>query len=238
MAVSAVNYILKELYWEADGGTACFAYPLPTSREKIHNANFLGAALLCRAYKFSGDKKFLEAALKVACFSAAKQKEDGSWDYGEDSTQHWIDNFHTGYNLCALKTICEYAGTSEFEPHIRRGFEFYQQHFFTEEGAAKYFHNRTYPVDIHSVAQSLITLATLGNNENGGRELAKSVLGWATRNMWNDKSLFYYQKYPALTIKTSYMRWSQAWMLLALSILLAQLSVKQQRTSANGQMTN
>ena len=30
------------------------------------------------------------------------QRADGSWWYGEDSKYHWIDNFHTGYNLGAL----------------------------------------------------------------------------------------------------------------------------------------
>ena len=88
------------------------ATPLPASailflhcETRVHNANFLGAALLCRVYKHSGEKKFLEPALKVARYSAAKQHDDGSWDYGESPTQRWVDNFHTGYNLCALRSI-------------------------------------------------------------------------------------------------------------------------------------
>ena len=220
MAVSAGEYILNELYWTEGDFIAGFSYPLPSLRTRVHNANFLGAALLCRIYKHSGDKKFLAPALKVARYSAAKQHDDGSWDYGEFSTQRWVDNFHTGYNLCALRSICQYGETSEFEPHIRRGFEFYRKHFFEKDGASKYFHDRTYPIDIHSVAQSIITLLTFKDLDENNVNLAHGVFRWAMTNMLNYHGYYYYQKVPYYTNKIPYMRWSQAWMLLALSTLL------------------
>ena len=199
---------------------AGFSYPLPSLRGRVHNANFLGAALLCRIYKHSGEKKFLDPALKVARYSAARQHADGSWDYGEASTQRWVDNFHTGYNLCALRSICEYAETSEFESHIRRGFEFYRNHFFREDGAPRYFHDRTYPIDIHSVAQSIITLLAFKDLDENNVKLALSVYRWAMNNMWDKRGYFYYQVLSLYKNRISYMRWSQAWMLLALSTLL------------------
>jgi hypothetical protein len=220
MALSAANYILKELYWEDDSGAACFAYPVPSSRSRIHNANFLGAALLCRACKASADSRFLEPALKAARYSASAQNQDGSWNYGEDATQHWIDNFHTGYNLCALQAIATYGEISEFEQHIRRGFGFYKERFFTDAGAPKYFHNRTYPIDIHSAAQSIITLVTLESKENDGVAMAGNVLRWTVDNMWDERGYFYYRVYRGFKIRTAYMRWSQAWMLYALASLL------------------
>ena len=220
MAASAAEYILNELYWTEDDSSAGFSYPLPSMRGGVHNANFLGAALLCRIYKHSGETKFLEAALKVARYSAALQHADGSWDYGEASTQRWVDNFHTGYNLCALRSICEYAGTSEFEAHIRRGFEFYRNHFFREDGAPKYFHDRTYPIDIHSVAQSIITLLAFRDLDENNVSLALSVYRWAMNHMWDERGYFYYQILPFYKIRISYMRWSQAWMLLLYLTLL------------------
>jgi hypothetical protein len=220
MAASAAEYILNELYWENGDSIACFSYPLPSSRTQVHNANLLGAALLARVHKISGENKFIEPALKVARYSAANQHEDGSWDYGEHSTQRWVDNFHTGYNLCALRGISEYAATSEFESHIRRGFDFYLKHFFREDGAPKYFHNSTYPIDIHSVAQSIITLLTLKGFDEGSSKLAGSVFGWVMTHMWNNEGYFYHQVLPFWKNKISYIRWSQAWMLLAISTLL------------------
>jgi hypothetical protein len=220
MSISAAEYLLNELFWTAEDATAGFSYPLPQLQSSVHNANFLGAALLCRAYRQSGEKKFLEPALRAARYSVSRQHEDGSWGYGEHATQRWVDNFHTGYNLCALRDICLYAETSEFEPNIRRGFEFYRRHFFREDGAPKYFHNRTYPIDTHSVAQSIITLLTLKEFDGNNFNLAYHVFKWAMTNMWDKTGYFYYQKLPFYTSRVSYMRWSQAWMLLALSMLL------------------
>jgi len=220
MAASAAEYILKELYWEEDDFTAGFSYPLPSLRTLVHNANFLAAALLCRVYQLSGDKKFLNPALKVSRYSATKQHDDGSWPYGEHPTQRWVDNFHTGYNLCALQTVCRCAKTSEFESHIHSGIKFYIKNFFRDDGAPKYFHNRTYPLDIHSVAQTIITLLTFKDLDDNTASLSHTVFAWAMNNLLNCSGHYYYQKLPYYTIKIPYMRWSQAWMLLALSTLL------------------
>ena len=224
MAVSAAEYMVKELYWSEGKSVAGFSYPLPSIRTQIHNANFLAAALLCRVYKHTGDKKFLTPALRVARYSAKRQRSDGSWDYGEAPTQSWIDNFHTGYNLCALHSIGEFAATTEFESCIRRGFDFYRAHFFLKDGAVRYFHNRTYPVDIHCVAQSLITLLAFKDHDADNLRLAQLVFDWAMKHMWDERGFFYYRLLRLCTIRTSYMRWSQAWMLLALSVLLCELN--------------
>ncbi len=228
MAASAAEYILKELYW-THGEFAGFGYPLASMRHDIHNANFLGAALFCRITRHTGEKTFIQPALKAARYSASKQHEDGSWTYGELSTQQWVDNFHTGYNLCGLQSIQRSLETSEFDPHIRRGLEFYRKHFFRADTAPKYFHDRNYPIDIHCVAQSIITLLAFKNFDPGIISTADSVFRWAMDHMWDDRGFFYYRVLRFCTIRTSYMRWSQAWMLLALATLLSEsdLAVKQ-----------
>src|SRR6266436_3248720 len=234
MAVSAAEYILNELYWTDSSSVAGFSYPLPSLRVQIHNANFLGAALLCRVYKHSGEEKFLGPALRVASYSAAKQNADGSWSYGEAPSQRWVDNFHTGYNLCALQSICQLTETTEFEPCIKRGFEFYRSHFFREDGAVRYFHNRDYPVDIHCVAQSIITLLALRELDPVGIPLARSVFRWAMNHMWDDRGFFYYQVFRSYTNQISYMRWAQAWMLLAMSTLRCESDVALGCSEAQG----
>lgn len=219
MAVSAAEYILNELYWE-EGKRAGFSYPLPSQRGEVHNSNFLAAALFCRVYKHTGDDRFLTPALRVARYSAAKQHADGSWYYGELRSQRWIDNFHTGYNLCALRSISLSLDMIEFDSQIRKGFDFYRARFFRRDGAARYFHDRTYPIDIHSVAQSIITLFTFRDLEPDNISQAHLVLQWALNHMWDDRGFFYYRVLRLATIRTSYMRWSQAWMFLALATLV------------------
>lgn len=218
MAVSAAEYILT-LYW-SDGEDAGFGYPLPSVRNQVHNANFLAAALLARAYSYIKREAFVEAALKAARCSAAKQLADGSWRYGEANSQRWIDNFHTGYNLCALRALSNYLPISAFEDSIRRGFAFYREHFFLPDGSVRYFHDRRYPIDIHAIAQSILTLVRLSDLDSGNLPLAHSVLQWALEQMWDERGFFYYRKLRSHTNRISYMRWSQAWMLLAMVKLL------------------
>lgn len=219
MALSAAEYILGELYW-TDGSASGFAYPLPSVRHQVHNANFLAAALLARAHVYTRKEKFLSPALQAARHSTAMQQADGSWYYGEATSQRWIDNFHTGYNLCALQALAGYAGTTEFDSAIRQGFAFYRRHFFVEDGFVRYFHDRTYPIDIHSLAQSIITLAQFCDINSENLRLAHSVGNWALAHMWDERGYFYYRRLRHYTNRISYMRWSQAWMLLAMVVLL------------------
>lgn len=223
MARSAADYILADLYWTEGDKVAGLSYPLPSMRHQVHNANLLGAAFLCRVHRLTGERKYLDPALRIARYSASAQRDDGSWAYGEAATQQWVDNFHTGYNLCALQQIAHLLGTDEFESRIRRGFSFYKSHFFREDGAPRYFHNKTYPIDIHCVAQSIITLLAFRKQDPANLPFALEVFKWAKTHMWDDRGFFYYRVLRGCTIRTSYMRWSQAWMLLALATLLSEL---------------
>lgn len=220
MASSAAEYLMKELYWTGNGSVAGFSYPLPSVRPQVYNANFLASALMCRVYKHTGEERWLGPALKAARYSASKQRADGSWVYGEYPTQQWIDNFHTGFNLSSLRSIGRYAGTSEFEPHLQRGLDFYRKNFFCESGAVRYFHDRTYPIDTHCVAQSMITLLDLEDLDPAGVPLANSVFRWAMNHLWDDRGYFYFRILRLCTNRISYIRWSQAWMFLAMSTLL------------------
>jgi hypothetical protein len=219
MTRMAVEYISNELFW-SDEKSAGFCYPRPGLKEHIYNADLLGAALLARMAQVSGDKKYLEQAMAVARYATSCQNEDGSWYYGERPESRWIDNFHTGYNLMALKGLKKYAKTDEFDVVIRKGFDFYCQHFFRKDGAPKYFHNRVYPIDSHCLAQSIITLEALKGLNTGAHEVALAALGWGLKNMWSSQGYFYYQKNHFYTNRILYMRWTEAWMLLALSELL------------------
>lgn len=228
MAESAAAFILDRLYWMDGDYAAGFGYPLPSVRDQIHNANFLAASLLCKVYKHTGRKEYLDVALRCTRYSVARQHEDGGWDYGEARHQRWIDNIHTGFNLCALQSVSESVGTTEFLPALRRGLHFYLRNFILGDGAVRYYHNRTHPIDSHCVAQSIITLKALCCLESGNEALARSVLHWALAHLWDDRGFFYYRRLRSLTIRTSYMRWTQAWMFLALATLVSAPTVCEQ----------
>jgi hypothetical protein len=76
------------------------------------------------------------------------------------------------------------------------------------------------------VAESIITLLTFKDIQPDNVALAHSVIRWAMNHMWDDRGFFYYRVLRSYTIRTSYMRWSQAWMLLAMSMLLCETSAQ------------
>src|SRR5262249_43795193 len=142
-------------------------------------------------------------------WSVRRQRADGSWPYGEAANQQWVDNFHTGYCLVALRE------TGWFPEAAQRGFEFWGQMFWLPDFEPKYYHDRRWPVDIHCCAQGILTYLAFG-------ELAKAnrVAEWALKNMWDARGFFWYQRTPWWTNRIAYMRWSQAWMYYALSELI------------------
>jgi hypothetical protein len=219
MALSAGKFIIKGLNISEGNKGICFSYT-PLDRAQVHNANLLGAAYLARLYSVSRDTEFLDHALSATRFSIDRQASDGSWPYGETRTQKWIDNFHTGYNLVALHKISQYAKIDEFEDNLHRGYQFYKKNFFVDGSLVKYYHDRLYPVDIHSIAQSIITLMELNKLDRSSRDIAFSVCNWGINNMRSKEGFFYYQKKRYCKNRISYMRWSQAWMLLALATFL------------------
>lgn len=227
IAESAANYLLDKLYFN-DSKSVGFSYPLPAIRTEVYNANFLGAALFARVYRLTGRQEFLEPALAATRYSVARQQEDGSWFYGIGQHQRWIDNFHTGFNLLALQTIAHSLCTSEFNDNIRRGFAFYRACFFRDDGAVRYFHDRTYPIDSHCVAQSILTLLAF-KEDPGALPLLQSVLDWAMAHLRNEQGYFYYRALRSCTIRTSYMRWTQAWMFLALARLVSEVRDREPR---------
>jgi hypothetical protein len=230
MAVSTGHFLLSGLNISKNDDGICFSYT-PFDRSRIHNANLLGAALLARLYGATGEINFLEVATEAVGFSVSKQNEDGSWPYGENRNQKWIDNFHTGYNLVALKKFSEHSGNGVFIESIRKGYDFYIKSLFTTNCIPKYYHDRTYPIDIHSIAQSIITFAEMERMESGSLDLATSTCNWAVKNMQTKQGYFFYQQGRFFKNRISYMRWSQAWMLYALAAYLKNTYARKSKES-------
>ena len=149
--------------------------------------------------------------------------EDGSWWYAEAPKYHWIDNFHTGYNLDSIEIYTHATGDKQFVPNMEKGLEFYKAHFFEENGRPKYYHTRAYPIDIQCAAQSIDTLALLGVGDPQSLELSKKVALWTINNMQSRKGYFYYRQYPMATAKTPMLHWGQATMFKGLAELYLRL---------------
>jgi hypothetical protein len=221
IAESACQWILNLPREKTDRGT-CISY-LADRQSSIHNANMLGAGLLARIGAKTGNEEFRRVARSAMEYSCARQRSDGSWWYAEAPNHQWIDNFHTGYNLDALRFYLDSTADEEFRPNLVKGLEFFKDRFFESSGRPKYYHSRTYPVDIQCAAQAIDTLAWFSDFDSACLLLAEKVAGWTIRNMQDSDGHFYYRQYPLMKAKTPMLHWGQATMFKALSqLFLAQ----------------
>jgi len=214
-ALEVAKFISSRLLTEADG-RRFFAY-IPGETAFVHNASLWGAAWCAFAGQQLGDTAMVEQALDVARQSVSEQGADGSWVYGARHHHQFIDGFHTGYNLEALALIRDALDTSEFDASIELGLAYYRDHFFTEDGTAKYYHNAVYPLDMHNFTQAVFTLLKVGGTAED-IALCEKVMHRGIELMYLPRQgRFVYQKHRWYTNKIDYMRWTQAWAYYALA---------------------
>lgn len=221
-ARSCCDFFLNDLNRTYDDeGNFSFSYS-PLDKSVVFNASLLGSRLLARVYNATGENTLIEEARKSVAFACSHQRSNGSWGYGTYDFHQWVDNFHTGYNLECLSDYMNFSGDRAFEVHLNKGFEYYINTFFTEEGIAKYYNNSVYPIDVHAPTQLIITLSKLGKFQEN-RALAEKVLSWTIDHMQDPEGYFYYQINKFFTSKIPYMRWAQAWVFLAFTIYLKEI---------------
>lgn len=218
IAESACSWILQ-LPREKTARGDCLSY-IAQLQSSIHNANLLGAGFLARAAKHTGSEEYRRVARSAMEYSCSRQLPDGSWWYAEGPKYHWIDNFHTGYNLDSLQFYLDATGDEEFRPNLEKGLAFYKNHFFEDSGRPKYYHTRTYPVDIQCAAQAIDTLALFSEYDPACLELAQKVAAWSIHSMQDLEGYFYYRQYPLMKAKIPMLHWGQATMFKALAHLL------------------
>ncbi|MCX7763009.1 MAG: delta-aminolevulinic acid dehydratase, partial [Candidatus Kryptonium sp.] len=221
-ARSICDFILRDLNSTKHPEGLCFSYT-PLDKSCVHNANMLGASFLAEVGSLTGEKQLIEEAILRMDFSVNKQTENGAWFYGEFEYQKWIDSFHTGYNLISLYKFYKSTNEKRYLESLEKGYRFYLDNFFLEDGTVKYYHNRIYPLDCHAFAHALITLKTLFFlNESKSRNLLDKVFNKTIELFWSKNGYFYYRVNKFFVNKIPYMRWVQAWMFLALIELLNQ----------------
>jgi hypothetical protein len=221
VAKSICNWVTKLPREETDSG-ACISYQADR-QSSIHNSNMLGASMLARTAKLTGDSKYLKIAAEAMLYSCSRQLPDGAWYYGEQDNNHWIDNFHTGYNLDSLKCYIDNTGDKSFDDNLRRGFKYFTSTFFEASGRPKYYHNRVYPVDSQCASQAIETLANFAEYDETSLPLGIKVAKWTIENMQDRDGHFYYRQYPLMKAKAPMLHWAQATTYKGLTLLLCKM---------------
>lgn len=201
-----------------DGSDGFYYGYVPGDPTFVHNANLWVAARVAEAAAATGDNLLAANALRAARTSVAMQEDDGSWWYGTRPHHRFVDGFHTGYNLEALVRLQGALGTTEFQPSIERGYDYYKRHFFEPNGAVRYFAGKRWPEETHSSCQAIVTLVRVGGSRD--HALALKVEGYMIDNFYDvGRECFIYRRSRLLRNGVDYARWSQAWAFYALAIL-------------------
>jgi hypothetical protein len=115
------------------------------------------------------------------------------------------------------------TGETTFDECLARGIRFFRTRLFEQDGRPKYFHDRTYPIDIQCAAQAIETLATLEDDGPEALSQALQVADWTIRNMQDRDGHFYYRDLGWRKVTTPMLHWGQGTMVKALAVLLGRL---------------
>ncbi|HSK64155.1 MAG TPA: hypothetical protein VK893_09945 [Pyrinomonadaceae bacterium] len=221
VARSVCEFLLRDLPRTVETESElCFSYA-PNSNTRIFNASLLAAEVLAGVGEITDDSTLCATAERAARYVVNQQQPDGSWTYGTETTQSWIDNFHTAYILFSLKRIIAACALgAEFQVALRRGYRYWTETFFLADGWPKYYHNDPYPVDAHAAASAIVTLLECHDLDERAVTIAQQVASWTIQHLRDKRGFFYYQRRRFYTVRKPYIRWTQAWMLYALARLL------------------
>ena len=215
------DFILNDLnQTDETSDELCFSYS-PLDHTRVFNASLMAAEVLGTVGGMLQEASLCDLAMRATRYVIRRQHADGSWAYGTDGHQAWTDNFHTAFMLTSLSRLIESCGArDELEPALARGYEFWKERFFLGNGWPKYYPDRLYPADVHSAAAAIVTLVELRGRFPATLDLAKQIATWAIVNLRSPHGFFYHQRKRFYTNRIDYMRWSQAWMMYAISRLI------------------
>lgn len=216
---SICDFIIKDLPKTEFEDTLCISY-VTFMKLLIHNANMIGASLLSRTYYFTKEPMLFELSGKAMKYSCNAQLDSGAWYYGESDNGRWIDNWHTAYNLDALKCYIDSTGDNTFDENLSIGYKFFKNNFFYPNGKAKYYHNTLSWVDIQAASQAIDTFCYFSKYYVDALAMAQKIAVWTINNMQDETGYFYYRDIGWKKVKIPMIHWGQATMLCALGHLM------------------
>ncbi len=206
----------------------------PSERGKIA-FNVSGLVLSSFSYYLEyvhREELMIKIGEELVKFLINNQRMDGAWPYSyyidENRYKYQID-YHQGFILDGLLQFLPYVSSEGLRKKMKKsillGLKFYKNKQFHPSGYAYYRLPLKYPIDIHNQAQGIITFSKAYKvlNEKSYLDFAMKIAEWTIKNMLSPEGYFYTHRWPFMINKIPYMRWGQAWMLLALSSLLKEL---------------
>ena len=232
---SICDFVLKDLLVTEAKEGICFSYTPQDNPERpkmldcCYNASMLGAEILAQGYALTGEVPLRDLAVRAVDFTVAHQHADGRWNYSIDldtGRERPQVDFHQGFILDSLHAVMQNTGSTDkqHQKALERGAEFYYAEQFAPTGRAKWRLPKNWPADIHCQAQGIITFSKLARLSERYIPFARTIAEWTIAEMQNETGYFYHRKGRFFSNKIPYMRWGQAWMMVALAHLSVALA--------------
>ncbi len=221
--ISAADFISNDIPVSKDEHGICYSYT-PLQKDMCLNASLFAAEILARAYSVLKRDVLRENANRAVEWVIFNQKQNGMWNYSIDINtgreRHQID-FHQGYVLESIYEIQNLLNLENlrWEKALQKGIIFYKEQQFLSNGVSFWRLPKRYPIDIHNQAQGIITFSKLKKYVPNAESFAFDIAQWTIQKMQSRDGHFYYQNHKFYKNRISYMRWSNAWMFLALTYL-------------------
>jgi hypothetical protein len=231
--VSICEFFLNDLNRWVDDERICFSYT-PLDRFQVHNANLFVAEFLVRIGKAIGNTDYTITGIKATRFALSQQHPDGTLDYmGQDQNDqapNRNDHYHVGFEIRSLFRLWKLTGDEIYLDATQRYFNYYVNNMIEEKGSyavPKLYRHSTYPIDVHACSEAIILNTMLSDTFPEAARILPGLYAWIVENMQADGGTFYHRIHSlAGTIRyvdrTPHIRWGQAWMLYALSLLLVE----------------
>ncbi|MDX2173145.1 MAG: hypothetical protein SFY56_08500 [Bacteroidota bacterium] len=228
---SICKFILNDLPVTETSEGLCISYTT-LGVDNCYNASLLAAVVLAQVYSITNEEQLKVVALKAVDFVVCKQHADGHWNYSiDDQGKERVQiDFHQGYVIDCIDDVMIHCSieNQKYAESIKKGTEYYHKQQFFENGQSKWRLPKIYPVEIHNQSQGIITFVKQRHLNSEYLRFSQIIAKWTIDEMQSKKGFFYYRKLKTYSNKIPFMRWSQAWMFVALTELIITLKKDKQ----------
>lgn len=223
--LTIVDNMVNTFPCQSFGGKVCFMYT-PNTKYFVHNANLLMNELLGKSQYVTKNGKYIDLMIRSISYSCDDYKKTNSFYYAGPPTQNkTIDNYHTGYILRSLnsikKFVPELAARLDIDIFLKNGIEFYYNKFLNR---GKIWRDTGNVIETHSLAESILFAKEFAYELT--KEQSKNIyqaINNTFKELWDADEEYFINKIIYLPFgwkikdKTDMIRWSQSWMVYALS---------------------